>query len=660
MTLTKADIPLGPLAGTELTLWCSKSGRLWHGDSECPALKQWARKAEQTQPSKGSLADLASPGEVHCAPPGPLAQHLVAAEALVKFDAHTDTLIQDLAQNKVDLTAFDLGTVRQAHPIIAKAPLAKVWKRCRERRELFLSDLSRRLEDRLPIMLAAAWARINEKPHSGIRNRKYDKFEDIAVHKFEPIEDLSEWDVRELTGRHVLPKYLDLVKKGEYHVSASDKVSAEQARWARRAVEKMPGDQPDEERSTHIGQIHDAWIKTTRQWISILEGICTAHDGMTFAVFHEGQLPVAPYVMHKLFPSARIRATDFTWLAGSIPAIFRLFLQQRNCGLVGLELEREEPYLFDGKRPALFLKNLFTLYGLPKIAKHVETVASDPPRRPPVDTSGTDDYFHGFGYGAHDSGLTPGQCNYALAMASRDRRIRKSWITEIDDEPDEPTVAVGGLPPEVVQLLEQGNSGDLLAKIQLYVRRDQLAAVRDAVQKPGGLESELQAALANAWWMFGGEFVEKSLRRRLVRTIELDIPLLRPDGVLHVVELKRADVQVARWHRNRPIVANAVHEGVGQAMNYLTLLDEQRTDLLNEFGIDTRRASATVVVGCRTSPEGPPPADIHETLRIFNSHLSRVEVITYQQLLERAERVLDLLGTPDGASAQSADAPSGE
>ncbi|WHT17853.1 DUF4263 domain-containing protein [Crossiella sp. CA-258035] len=211
----------------------------------------------------------------------------------------------------------------------------------------------------------------------------------------------------------------------------------------------------------------------------------------------------------------------------------------------------------------------------------------------------------------------------------------------------------------MVRLLEQGNAAELLSAIQLHVRRDQLAAVREAVRKPGGLERDIQAALSNAWWMFGGEFVGEALRRRLVDTIELDIPLLQPDGVLHVVELKLADVPVVRRHRNGLIVAAVVHEAVGQTMNYLTLLDERRADLLAEFGIDTRRASATVVVGSPDFQQDLTAAKIHETLRIFNSHLSRVEVITYQQLLDRAERVLDLVGKPDGMPASSAGTPSG-
>ncbi|MBM7776357.1 hypothetical protein JOD54_006561 [Actinokineospora baliensis] len=323
-------------------------------------------------------------------------------------------------------------------------------------------------------------------------------------------------------------------------------------------------------------------------------------------------------------------------------------LQQRVHGLVGLEIDSAHARVYDENNAGLFLKNLLTLHDFPALAKHVEPAPSDPPRRPPVDTSDMDDYFTGFSNGLFGRGLNQPQCIYAAELAWRGQRLRPGKRVEPDREPEEPTIPVRNIPTEVVRLLKQGNPVELLSAVQLHVRREQLSAVREVVRTAGRLERDIQTALGNAWWMFGGEFAGEAVRRRMVDTIELDIPLLRPDGVLHVVELKRADVLTVRRHRNGLIVASAVHEAVGQVMNYLTLLDEQRGAVFEEFSIDTRRASATIVVGHPDFQDDLTAAEIHETLRIFNSHLSRVEVISYQQLVDRAERVLDLVAKPDG------------
>ena len=48
-------------------------------------------------------------------------------------------------------------------------------------------------------------------------------------------------------------------------------------------------------------------------------------------------------------------------------------------------------------------------------------------------------------------------------------------------------------------------------------------------------------------------------------------------------------------------------------------------------------------------------SDVSEVLRIYNSHLSRIEVITYEDLLAGAERALDITSPDrDAATAPAA------
>jgi hypothetical protein len=107
-----------------------------------------------------------------------------------------------------------------------------------------------------------------------------------------------------------------------------------------------------------------------------------------------------------------------------------------------------------------------------------------------------------------------------------------------------------------------------------------------------------------------------------------------------VVELKRANVRIVTHQRNGLVTTNAIHRAVGQAMNYLVGLDEERAQILSAHGIDTRRGGATVVVGHPQYQPELPASEIEEVLRVYNSHLARLEIITYGQLLERAARTL--------------------
>ncbi|MEU6789327.1 Shedu anti-phage system protein SduA domain-containing protein [Nonomuraea angiospora] len=221
------------------------------------------------------------------------------------------------------------------------------------------------------------------------------------------------------------------------------------------------------------------------------------------------------------------------------------------------------------------------------------------------------------------------------------------WLTEtlLRRSTYEPLAASGrpamGMPPESQAILARADAESILAGMQLCLRRRKLAEIRRVVEHPYSSESQIQKALTGAWWLFGGEYVGQSLRRRLTRGLELDLPLLRPDGVLYVVELKRAAVKVIERHRTSTIPTEEVHKGVAQVQNYLKLLDENRDTILSH-DIDTRRATAVLIIGHPAFQDKFSEIQINETLRVYNSHLSRIEVITYKQLLDAAERALDL------------------
>ncbi|MEW2475122.1 Shedu anti-phage system protein SduA domain-containing protein [Micromonospora gifhornensis] len=181
---------------------------------------------------------------------------------------------------------------------------------------------------------------------------------------------------------------------------------------------------------------------------------------------------------------------------------------------------------------------------------------------------------------------------------------------------------------------------ELVELSQLKLRKESLHHLRCVVQNPHSTEADLQYALQRNIWIFGGSYLPNLGRRRLVPGNEFDLSLVRPDGSLHVVELKRANVDIVTHQRGSVIPNSQVHRAVGQVMNYLVALDEDRSRILDEHGIDVRRASGTVVIGYPGFQPGIQEQKINEALRTYGSHLTRVEVITYKQLLDGATRAL--------------------
>lgn len=66
-------------------------------------------------------------------------------------------------------------------------------------------------------------------------------------------------------------------------------------------------------------------------------------------------------------------------------------------------------------------------------------------------------------------------------------------------------------------------------------------------------------------------------------------------------------------------------------------MDENRRTILTRYRIDTRRTSATVVMGHpQYVSESITPKEAAERLRTYNTHMTRIEVITYETLLVSA------------------------
>ncbi|MFD6529914.1 Shedu anti-phage system protein SduA domain-containing protein [Streptomyces sp. NPDC060184] len=235
-------------------------------------------------------------------------------------------------------------------------------------------------------------------------------------------------------------------------------------------------------------------------------------------------------------------------------------------------------------------------------------------------------------------------------------RLLRSDRIEVGDPAEAVRKIVGS--PGALALLAADHEGQLVLRAAELRRRSAgLDALRAVVEDPQARENDLQRALEGQHWIFGGRFVGEAAHRRLVPGDEVDIPLIRGDGALHIVELKRAMSlrgPLVKEHRNAWVPAAAVHEAVGQAINYLTGLDEHRDRIREEFGIEVRRASALVLVGHPGLHPGIPEPEINEALRTFNAHLARVEVLTYKELLDNAERSLaGELVSRGGAQARS-------
>lgn len=193
-------------------------------------------------------------------------------------------------------------------------------------------------------------------------------------------------------------------------------------------------------------------------------------------------------------------------------------------------------------------------------------------------------------------------------------------------------------------LATSGTAAAGAALVERKRKQEALDRLETAVLDADASEADLQHALDGQWWLFGGRFVDQHQRRSYDALNQLDIPLMRADGSLHIVELKKAEIpSLIREQRNHLIVGHEVNDAVGQTMNYLRAMDESSPLLTQNFGLDARRADATVVIGHeKYLTQSRTDAEIAQTFRTYNSHLSRVQVVTYDELIRGARAALKL------------------
>jgi hypothetical protein len=118
------------------------------------------------------------------------------------------------------------------------------------------------------------------------------------------------------------------------------------------------------------------------------------------------------------------------------------------------------------------------------------------------------------------------------------------------------------------------------------------------------------------------------------------------------VELKKARVpNLLENPRSHPIVGHPVHQATLQAANYLRTLDEDTHQQLGRYRVDCRRSASTVLVGHSAFVRDYTAEEISVAFRTYNALLSRIEVMTYDELIDSAERSLSFAAPSERVDA---------
>jgi len=195
---------------------------------------------------------------------------------------------------------------------------------------------------------------------------------------------------------------------------------------------------------------------------------------------------------------------------------------------------------------------------------------------------------------------------------------------------------------------------------KLVEKREQINSLKRLIEDPSVKEvSDIQKELSKMPWIFGPEY-EKLDRRHAGDEGIPDARLKRIDGLSDILEVKLPNAELVRKDKlDRHYIAPALSEALGQLTGYLehylsayTSLksDDTCEDVQDEFYGKYYKPRGILLIGRRHVKDGTKGVSntvdaTPKVLRKVVSYFHWLEVLTYDDLIERANNALDKLSS---------------
>lgn len=196
--------------------------------------------------------------------------------------------------------------------------------------------------------------------------------------------------------------------------------------------------------------------------------------------------------------------------------------------------------------------------------------------------------------------------------------------------------------PEAQKLLIQAKQDDvnnLFASVKQAKNRQALTEI-DSLLEGDVSEHRLENWIKENDWVFGIEYIRRLDATRIGIHEDADLLVESLDGYADLIELKKAsEFPLFNYDSNHDCYypAAPLSQVIGQTINYLRLMEANQAVLKSEDGLDVLKPRAKVVIG-RSSKFRDNKEKV--ALRTLNDTLHNIEVITYDEIVARAHRIV--------------------
>jgi hypothetical protein len=196
--------------------------------------------------------------------------------------------------------------------------------------------------------------------------------------------------------------------------------------------------------------------------------------------------------------------------------------------------------------------------------------------------------------------------------------------------------------PEVQELLIQAKQDDvnnLFASVRQAKNKQALIEI-DSLLEGDFKEHKLEHWIKENDWVFGIEYIRRLDATRIGIHEDADLLVESLDGYVDLIELKKAsEFPLFNYDSSHDCYypAASLSQVIGQTINYLRLMEVNQAVLKSEDDLEVLKPRAKVVIG-RSSKFRDGKEKV--ALRTLNDTLHNIEVITYDEVVARAHRIV--------------------
>jgi len=207
------------------------------------------------------------------------------------------------------------------------------------------------------------------------------------------------------------------------------------------------------------------------------------------------------------------------------------------------------------------------------------------------------------------------------------------------------TQLVASLTDENIQALAKRVNPEIVEKIDSavkYIRMEKsLSWLRAKI------EEDVDEAVFQKWfegntWIFGKDYVHRVPKRTVGLESRADLIYVSVDGFADLVELKKSvlakSILLPDASHKTFYPSAELSRALAQAIHYLQVIEDHRLQLVELVKIPVLRPTITIVIGRSNNWDKP----LRKQLRILNSTLLNIKVLTYDHLLAMGDNILQL------------------